>query len=270
MKLKNNIIALLALAGSAFVVPAQAAVTFTAGDLILAVRSATEAQTYMVNLGSSISYRDATADITSIVNINTDLDAAFPGWENRADVTWSIFGVRASSTVVSPVSGDPGQTIYVSRAETTVGTQVAAFAAPSSTNHTNAAVSMSGIQVEFSNGTPTGLPNATILADASTLYDTAGVTWGAFNSSVKGNFGAGTAGTALDLFRSLGTTTGASPSGTLRVGSYEGTFHINDAGTVSFTTTPTGSIVPEPSRALLLGIGAVGFIFRRRRTPSKA
>ena len=53
MKIKTKIIAALALAGSAFVAPANAAVTFTQGDLILAVRSATEGQTYMVNLGAA-------------------------------------------------------------------------------------------------------------------------------------------------------------------------------------------------------------------------
>lgn len=281
MKIKTKFIALLALAGLAFVAPANAAVTFTAGDLILAVRAtggAGAGNTYMVNLGAATGYRDATTDINSIVNINADLDATFAGWENRSDVVWSLFGVRASSTLDGVVDGDPGQTIYVSRAENPVGIQETAWGVAgqtiSSTNHGNAAVNISGVQVEFANATDTGDPgtNATILADAQTLYDaTTGATWGAFTNGggTQGNFGAGTAGTALDLFRSLGTTSGASPTGGLRVGSYEGTFHIDDNGIVSYTAAPT-AVVPEPSRALLLGLGAFGLIFRRRRVPAKA
>jgi hypothetical protein len=113
----------------------------------------------------------------------------------------------------------------------------------------------------------TNLPSqAAVLADANTTYDTNGSTWAAFTNGggTRGNFGAGTSGTALDLFRSLGTTTGASPSGTARVGSYEGTFHINGSGVVSYATTPAA--VPEPSRALLLGLSATGLLFRRRRS----
>jgi hypothetical protein len=276
MKLKTKIIALLALASSALVIPANAAVTFTQGDLVLAVRSATEGKTYMVNLGSSVGYRNATADNTSVVTVLTDLDANFAGWQNRADVTWSIFGVRAAATNAGAVNGDPGQTIYISRAETTIGTQRAPFTAPSATNHGAAAGKMASVQVEFSNGTPTGLANATVLLDNQTLYENTGTggdtgaSWGAFTGGSQGNFGAGTAGTALDLFRSLGTLTGASPSGTLRVGSYEGTFHINDQGVVGYSVAPTFAAIPEPSRALLLGLGATGLLFRRRRSAQAA
>lgn len=276
MKLKTKIIALLALASSALVIPANAAVTFTQGDLILAVRSATEGKTYMVNLGAGTTYRDATADNTSVVTVLTDLNANFSGWQNRADVTWSVFGVRASSTLAGVVNGDPGQTIYISRAQNPVGVQETAWGVAgqtiNSTNHGNAAINIAGVQVEFTNATPTLLPNATVLLDNQTVYDTVGNTWAAFVNSggSQGNFGAGTAGTALDLFRSLGTTTGANPTGTLRVGSYEGTFHISDQGVVGYSVAPTFAAIPEPSRALLLGLGATGLLFRRRRSAQAA
>jgi hypothetical protein len=284
MKLKTKIIALLALASSALVIPANAAVTFTQGDLILAVRSATEGKTYMVNLGAGTTYRDATADNTSVVTVLTDLNANFSGWQNRSDVTWSIFGVRASSTLAGVVNGDPGQTIYLSRAQSPLGTQETAWGVAgqlvSASNHTNAAVNMSGVQAnEFNNaviGTESAAVNGKVIADANTVYDTLGNTWGAFTASngtvagSQGNFGSGTAGTALDLFRSLGTTTGANPGGTARVGSYEGTFHINDLGVVGYSVAPTFAAIPEPSRALLLGLGATGLLFRRRRSAQAA
>jgi hypothetical protein len=277
MKLKTKIIALLALASSALVIPANAAVTFSNGDLILAIRGGTEAKTLFVNLGLATGYRDATTGNANVVTILSDLDANFTGWKTRSDVTWGLFGVRATNTLTAGVNGDPGQTIYVSRAQTTLGTQATAWGSTGQTvgqtAHTNAATNMNTVQGVFDVATGTdNLPSqAAVLADAASgSYGTNGSTWAAFTNGggTRGNFGAGTAGTALDLFRSLGTTTGASPSGTLRVGSYEGTFFINDFGVVSYATSPAA--IPEPSRALLLGLSATGLLFRRRRSAVKA
>jgi hypothetical protein len=275
MKLKTKIIALLALASSALVIPANAAVTFTAGDLILAVRGVAEAKTYMVNLGAATTYRDATADNTSVVTVLTDLNANFgTNWNTRSDVFWGIFGVRDSDLDGGTIAGDPGQTIYVSRSEVPVGVQetpwgVSPSAAINNTNHGSAAGSMLGIQQNFATGTQFGLNNATVLADSATLYDTIGVTWGAFTGGAahRGNFGAGTAGTALDLFRSVG---GEISGPGVRQGSYEGTFHISDLGVVGYSVAPTFAAIPEPSRALLLGLSATGLLFRRRRTAQVA
>jgi len=230
--------------GWAFAASAGAA-TFTQGDLILAVRSATEGKTLMVNLGSATSYRDFRVFSNSVVNIGADLDAHFAGWQNRADVNWSIFGVRASNVYAGVVEGDPGQTIYISRAQPQWYVQSRPWGIAGQTinmtNHANAAVIMSGVQVEFMNGTPTSFSGATVLDDYQTLYDSYGKSWGgAFaanvgsNTSTQGNFGDGTLPSVLDLYRSLGTLTGANPPGALRVGSYVGTFWMDDAGNVGF------------------------------------
>jgi hypothetical protein len=123
------------------------------------------------------------------------------------------------------------------------------------------------VQIDFASGTPTGIVNATVLSDAQTTYDILGSTWMAFanRGGTRGNFGSGTNGTALDLFRVLGTLIGANPTGLLREGSYEGTFHITDAGVVSYTAAPTASAVPEPSHLVFLSLGVIGVIYRRRR-----
>lgn len=284
MKIRTTLLALLAIAGSAFVTSAKAAVTFTAGDLILGFRSPSSSSVYLVNLGAATDYRDATGDVTNIVNISSDLTAAFgAGWTTQTDLFWEVFGVRANLTNDGVVNGDPGQAVYVTRAEPTVGTQTTAWGVSGQTitsgNLGSAAGKMVTVQNQFAAATPTGLANATIMPGSgagSTSYDDAAYsnTWGAFTSSnggtAEGNFANGTAGTALDLFRVLGTTTGASPSGTLRVGSYEGTFHIDDSGNVGFSVAPNFAAAPEPSRALLIGFGAMGFIFRRRRNTAKA
>jgi hypothetical protein len=114
---------------------------------------------------------------------------------------------------------------------------------------------------------------STAVTNTAVVSSTSGSTWSTqngtnsfgFTGSVEGNFGNGTAGTVLDLYRILNTTSGASPTGTIGLGSWEGSFTINDSGVVGFAVTA----VPEPSRALLAGLGLAGIAFRRRRTVKK-
>ena len=116
---------------------------------------------------------------------------------------------------------------------------------------------------------------STAVTNTALLPSTTGSTWTSNNDgsssftlagTVEGNVGAGASGTALDLYRILNTTSGASPTGTVGVGSWEGTFTISNGGVVGFAV----AAVPEPSRALLAGLGLAGVAFRRRRTVKKS
>ena len=76
--------------------------------------------------------------------------------------------------------------------------------------------------------------------------------------------------TGLDLYWITNTNTGALDNGaavtsTVGEGIYQGSFQISSAGVVSFNVTA----VPEPSRALLAGLGLAGIAFRRRRSAKK-
>ena len=100
------------------------------------------------------------------------------------------------------------------------------------------------------------------------------VPFGLFTGGVEATFNTGTFGTmggvaaesALDLYRILATT---NPIGTVISegvttpgdGSYEGTFVIDSAGSVSYIAP-----VPEPATVSLLGVSAVLGLVRRRRT----
>jgi hypothetical protein len=224
-----------------------------------------------VNLGSTTGFRDRTTDNTNVIDIGSLLTSTFTsGWTDDANLTWGLFGVRNSSRLNGTiVDGDPAQTIYVSRAETTLGTQVTGWGVSPTISqgaHDTAASQIAGVQTEFLNA-PAG--TSAVLGDAATTYDANGATWGAFTSigGTLGNFGTGTENTVLDLFRSLGRT---QAGGTLRVGSYEGSFHINDSGVVGYSAAPEFAAIPEPSRALLLGLSGAGLLFRRRRSTQAA
>jgi len=71
-------------------------------------------------------------------------------------------------------------------------------------------------------------------------------------NSIEGDFGGGTSGTALDLYRQAGTTS-----------ERLGTFNITNTGSLSF------SAVPEPGTTLLAMTGAALGLTRRRRAPAR-
>jgi hypothetical protein len=85
--------------------------------------------------------------------------------------------------------------------------------------------------------------------------------FGYFNGAL-GNFADGTSGTQLDLFR---MQTGSSSL----QGTYEGTFSINNSGTVTFSSSVTP--VPEPSTyGIAMALAAAVFIVIRRRNCAHA
>lgn len=297
MKIRTKIIALLALAGFGLAAPAATAATVaysnTTGDLLLGFRATGgtgATQTYLVNLGAASAFRDyAAGDPTTSFVVNTtqiasgaftskiigdigaDLAATFGAdWYTRADLFWSVSG--ATQQITGTVNGDPLKTVYATKGENTFGT----------------------VETSWDRGSPTaqGTPNSKILAmgtayngDTSTANSNHGVVYNHtdinsyedympggsgstptaafsyFAGGIEGNFGNGVlngaTNAALDLFR-LQSGTGA--------GTYEGSFTISNTGALSFGAVS----VPEPSRALLVAMGACGLVLRRRRPAAKA
>jgi hypothetical protein len=265
MKLKYlKLTALSAIAGMTFLGQSAKAASpsYTAGDLLLgfyATGGTGADQTYVFDLGNSATvYREATTNFTLATSLGTDLSSVFgSNWFSRSDLYWGVVGVRSSSSSGSVVNGDPVRTNYVSLAETTFGIQTTAPTISLSTSRANVATDIVAIQTGvggFSTSTATANSNnlgAIIATSNSNSFDELSSKLSTDGGlDIFGNFGNGASGAALDLYRILNTNTGASPTGTVGVGSYEGTFTIDNSGNVSFAA------VPEPSTWAMMGVGA--------------
>jgi hypothetical protein len=270
MKIKSlKISALLALAGiSLFATSAKATNTYTDGDLLLgffASGGTGATSTYVVDLGSATNFTSAGSDLSlSIGNIGADLAAVYgSSWNTRSDLYWGVYG----SADLGSVGSFPTNTVWGTKAEATIGTKVSAPASGSSSTLSQPAGKIFSVGNAYDSVNGNGYTNtanssvAVIEATGDTnsfsSFQTTTTAFGYFNNP-WGNFGSGTTGTALDLF-TLKPGTVATRSST-----YNGTFHIDNSGGVSFTLQPTA--VPEPSTvyAALALVGLIAFRARRR------
>ena len=275
MKLTKQFkLGLIALICGAFTASSvRAAMTYSQGDMLLAVRQTGNNQTYMVDLGSAISFRDASsASSLSITGIAADMSATFgTGWYTDSTVFASIVGGNNSST---PLTGDGtggtiptffNRSIYVGKSGTGSASD------PTFSNlATNTVSSMSNtIGNTFGNvfaaGTATGNNTVGTLIPTSTTNDytdlippTAGNYFGGLTTSTEGN-----ANSTFNLYRILANNSNAVNALGNGVSQFQGSFSLSNAGVVSFT--PEVTAAPEPSRVILLGLGLSGLLMRRRR-----
>ena len=261
----------LAAAAVMLAVPASAAITYNDGDIVLAVRATGgvgSTQTYLVDIGNVSQFTSSASisninTLNSLGNIATDLENTFgtaagstTDWTNRSDLSWSLFGKNSNS----PAS------VWASAAETTVGTAPSAWNALSGTARNSTKSSIASVTATFATATSTGNSAGYLQTNAnnSSSYNyevTNGATaFGTLSqwttSKLEGNFGNGTAGTALDLFA---FTNNSTPTDL-------GAFSISSGGVLSFTGA-SASAAPEPSRALL-GMAGMAAVFLRRRRPA--
>ena len=232
--------------------------TPAAGDLLLAFRAAGgqgASISYLVNIGSDLTFRNATPGISFTVStgdIASDLASAYgSSWNSRPDLYWSVFGARQSVN----------SSLYATREQQPAGSASSPWPALNQTARNATATSVidviSGLGgFTGSDATPSN-PNATFQSNSSssTSYAqqvaTPGTTdFGSLSqwTGIEGSFGSGLAGSALDLYR-IGST------GTSNVG----TFSFSAPGSLSFTP------VPEPSTAALaLAVGTLTLNRRQR------
>lgn len=272
--MKKLTFACLAILGAAVIAPSVKAAPFNQDDLLLGFHATGGVggdQTYVFNLGSTVSFRD-NGNQGFIFNIGVDLSSIFgANWFTRTDLYWGAAG--ATSAAPSGVfMGDPSRTAYVSRDATGVGqsTPWTGFTPASLGTGTN---DIKSFQTSFSD--PTSLPTANSGGRGIQYADGAPNSWEFWNpqpggpsftifaGSIEGAFGTGQPLAYLDLYRILNRTTGASPSGPVGTGTLETTFTIDAAGNIS--------AVPEPSTVALFGLAGLGAVvaaWKKRRANS--
>jgi hypothetical protein len=245
---------------------ADAQMTYTAGDIILGFQAASgdgSSLTYVYNLGAGTGFRDGTTT-GLIATIATDLNNTFGlGWYERPELYWGIAGVRdpagAGPNIV--VNGDPRATIYVSRIAPTPGTSTQ-WMLGSGPVVISCATSIASMQFGFNttNGSDTITPeNQRTPTPTSngrgTVQGTGDINnWSVFNpingsafgniltGGVQAPLGTGTPQAYLDLYRIMGRSSDlATPNTPLGQGLLVGTFSINAAGEINFSTPSTGT-----------------------------
>jgi len=256
---------------------ASAAFTFTNGDLILGFQATAgtgSTQNVFYNLGSPIAYRDGTNPGGNIGNISTTLSTVYgANWYSRTDLYFGVIGNLNGQPNLPAiggrgvVSGDPSRTFYLSLAAATPG---------SGSLYAAGTFNSSGLGTAGTNlgGMETMLPGLTDEADGAAILNqatqpvewnnswttrnpTPGAAFGIFTGGIQQNFGKLGDSTYVDLQRVISTNNGTGAvQGIIGGGTYETTFAIGSNGSIS--------AIPEPSTALLGGLGVLALLRRRR------
>lgn len=253
---------------------AMGAFTFANGDLIMGFQATGgqgSTQNVFFNLGDGMNYRD-NPNVGAIGNISTTLTSVYgANWYERSDVWFGVIGnlnQQPASGIGSrvPVDGDPSRTFYLSTSTSTVGSgllySAAAYSSSALGTAGNALAGLEGF-----------LPGLTVQLDGAAILDkdaqpvewnnswtkwnpTPGAAFSSFTGGIQQNFGKVGDETYVDLQRVVSTNVGASPAGVIGGGTYETTFAIASDGSIS--------AIPEPSAALLGGLGLLALLRRRR------
>ena len=272
MKLSFPKTSLLLIAISCGLSSTASAASYVAGEIFLGFRIDGGTRDYLINIGQTSLYKSPSASTFTVPvgNIGADLTAVFgANWHTNAAVHWAVMGTNTNTTTAT--AGDPGRTLYASKAELTFGVQETAWNRGASGTQSGPAGKLMGMAgaAGYQGGTVTVNSPVGVIQNVSdsasyasyqpggTAGNSGGISFAYWNPSIEGDFGAGAGLAALDLFR-------MAPGSSLLSGDYLGTFTIQvnplDGATVlNFNTSP----VPEPASLTL--ISALGFIATRRR-----
>lgn len=252
------------LALAAILLVSSAHADYVDGDIFLGFRATSgtgNQQSILIDVGNFSRFTRATTTPFSLnLNILNDLNTVFgssPSWNTLSTVRWGAIGFDPTA-----------HALYNTKAEVTLGVHPVGNAKRSANQQDSTGAKLGNLgllfNVDLFNGQAANGGTSTFAVienstdtNASTNYwgATANTpTFGLANWNIEGNFGSGTGAAAahLDFYN---IQPGASGTG-----AYVGTFSIDDLGNVSFV-----GIVPEPTSGVLLGLGALGLLARRRR-----
>ena len=254
-----------ALAGAALSLTAKAATTtYSADDLFIGFHQAGNNTDYLVDIGqaSNLTSLDPNTTVTiALGNIAPDLASVFGnGWATDSTVQWGVVGTTHISTVGSDAPG----TIYASRlgnawttapwndafvlstADSKISSMASSYKNKLSTTNSDFGLIQTNVTTSANNAYASYQPGG-VNAGAGNL------SFGYFNPTIEGSSANGITdptNASLALFRLT--------SGNSDAAQAEGTFHISDAGVVTYTS------VPEPASAALVWLSAAVLAFRRR------
>ena len=240
-------IAQLGLSSSAHAAP------YTPGDIFLGFRIDGGTQDYLINIGQASLYKTPSSSsfTVSVGNIGTDLTAIYgAGWHSNAAVHWAVMGTNTNTTTTT--AGDPGRTLYCSKAELSYGVQETSWNRGASGTQAGPAgklMGLAGAPLGFAGYAVTSNSSVAVIQTASdsasyasyqpggTVANSGGISFAYWNPSNEGDFGAGAGLVALDLFR-------MAPGSSSLSGEYLGTFTITSAGVLTFKTSPPVTSTP--------------------------
>ena len=245
------------------------AATYLPGEIFLGFRIDGGTQDYLINIGQASLYKSPSASsfVVPVGNIGADLSAVFgANWSSNSAVHWAVMGTNTNTTTTT--AGDPGRTLYASKAELTFGVQESPWNRGASGTQSGPAGKLMGMAgaAGYQGGTATANSPVGVIQNVSdsasyasyqpggTALNSGGISFAYWNPTIEGDFGAGAGLAALDLFR-------MAPGSSSLSGEYLGTFTIANDGVLTFSTSP----VPEPASLTLLS--ALGFAVTRRRRP---
>ena len=240
---------------------AQTVPTPVSGELFAAFRASGGqggSTAYILKLGLDTTFSSVpgTSVNLNLGNIGLDLEAIYgSNWETRADLFWGIFGTRLNSNNpivygskarLDPLTNSTAWPALDLSARQNVDSEIASVV----TAYTGStATANSAFATQQTNAANDGSYNFQVASAGTTDFGTLSQ-W----SSIEGNFGTGTGGTVLDLYRiaSSGVT-------------QRGSFKIDDAGQLTYF------VVPEPATGtLLIATGALLASSRRRRGTARS
>ena len=289
---KKHLLTMFTMAGILVAASSVNAASIVNGDLLLGFRvtGGTGAGTDLIvragpsgtaGIGNAVTFRDASANIATVVDVGAELAAIYgAGWATRADLSWGVVGVRSASSTGGGSAANgftPGRSPFIGIAQSSSNPATQSSTAPDLSSaaglRTNLSNAINGINTSFGTTADTGISSAEAIYLSSSL----GAGWSDRQSTFFTLAGGtevsnaqGIDNTGLDLYWITNSNSGAQDNGaavtsTVGQGIYQGSFQISSAGVVSFNVTA----VPEPSRALLAGLGLAGIAFRRRRSTKK-
>ena len=266
---------------------AQGPVTYTPGDLFLSFRASQgvgATQNYVVNLGQASKFgaTGSSAVVAEAGNIATDLTTLYgANWKTRSAVFWSVSGTVGS---FNSVGSDPAKTLYATREQPVPGTLSTPWLRRSDSTQGITTSKMNALANAYAGKTSTAANPKAIIQSASAANSYAsfqpggtpensgpapGVSFAAFNPTIEGTFGSGTAGSVLDLVR-LVPAAGAD-IGT--AGGIVGRFTLSDSGEISYTPAGIGATsvsVALASYSVVETAGTVAVKLVRSGNPSTA